>query len=102
MSMDKTGRPVVVNPSPSFIDESVVKEETGPVCVICREGYQNQPSKLLCVYVFTKRVAVEPHESANRKTVGFETVSHFNFVHRECHQAAVRSVSHDFESFSPL
>ena len=43
--------------------------------------------------MFTRRVAVEPFESANRKTVGFETVSHFNFVHRECHQAAVRSNS---------
>ena len=91
MSMDKSGRPIVANPSPAFVDDTVVKEETGPVCVICREGYQNQPSKLLCIYVFTRRCAVEPHESASRKTVGFETVSHFNFVHRECHQAAVRS-----------
>ena len=31
MSMDKSGRPVVANPSPSFIDDTVVKEETGPV-----------------------------------------------------------------------
>lgn len=33
---------------------------------------------------------MEPYETQARKTVGFETVSYLNFVHRECHQTAIR------------
>lgn len=65
-------------------------EETGLVCVICREGYKFQPNKVLGVYTFTKRCNVEEFESKPRKTVGYSTVTHFNVVHVDCHMAAVR------------
>ncbi|KAJ4446278.1 hypothetical protein ANN_12973 [Periplaneta americana] len=65
-------------------------EETGLVCVICREGYKFQPSKVLGVYTFTKRCNVEEFEAKPRKTVGYSTVTHFNVVHVDCHMAAVR------------
>jgi E3 ubiquitin-protein ligase UBR4 len=65
-------------------------EETGLVCVICREGYKFQPTKVLGVYTFTKRCNVEEFESKPRKTVGYTTVTHFNVVHVDCHMAAVR------------
>ncbi|XP_046403829.1 E3 ubiquitin-protein ligase UBR4 isoform X2 [Ischnura elegans] len=80
-------------------------EETGPVCVICREGYKFQPTKVLGVYTFTKRCPVEEFEtvgsgsagsasggvsSKSRRTFGYSTVTHFNVVHVDCHMAAVR------------
>ncbi|KAG8222860.1 hypothetical protein J437_LFUL003505 [Ladona fulva] len=80
-------------------------EETGPVCVICREGYKFQPAKVLGVYTFTKRCPVEEYEtvgggsassapgsvsSKSRRTFGYSTVTHFNVVHVDCHMAAVR------------
>ncbi|XP_063242107.1 E3 ubiquitin-protein ligase UBR4 isoform X2 [Bacillus rossius redtenbacheri] len=65
-------------------------EETGLVCVICREGYKFQPTKVLGVYTFTKRCNVEEFEAKPRKTVGYSTVTHFNVVHIDCHMAAVR------------
>ncbi|KAI5699920.1 hypothetical protein M8J75_011084 [Diaphorina citri] len=65
-------------------------EETGLVCVICREGYKYQPNKVLGIYTFTKRCNVEEYESKTRKTVGYSTVTHFNVVHTDCHMAAVR------------
>ena len=67
-------------------------EETGLVCVICREGYKFQPSKVLGVYTFTKRCNVEEFEAKPRKTVGYSTVTHFNVVHVDCHMAAVSFV----------
>jgi E3 ubiquitin-protein ligase UBR4 len=65
-------------------------EETGLVCVICREGYRCQPSKVLGVYTFTKRCALEEEERKQRRSLGYSTVSHFNVVHVDCHMAAVR------------
>lgn len=65
-------------------------EETGLVCVICREGYKFQPTKVLGIYTFTKRCVVEEHEVKARKTIGYSTVTHFNVVHFDCHMAAVR------------
>lgn len=65
-------------------------EETGLVCVICREGYKFQPNKVLGIYTFTKRCNVEEFESKARKTVGYSTVTHFNVVHVDCHMSAVR------------
>nr|CAD7409731.1 unnamed protein product [Timema cristinae] len=64
-------------------------EETGLVCVICREGYKFQPTKVLGVYTFTKRCNVEEFETKPRKTVGYSTVTHFNVVHVDCHMSAV-------------
>ncbi|CAH0393187.1 unnamed protein product [Bemisia tabaci] len=65
-------------------------EETGLVCVICREGYRFQPTKVLGIYTFTKRCNVDEYESKTRKTVGYSTVTHFNVVHIDCHMSAVR------------
>ena len=33
-----------------------VKEEQGPKCVSCDEGYTTKPSEILGVYVFSKRM----------------------------------------------
>ncbi|XP_075228020.1 E3 ubiquitin-protein ligase-like protein poe isoform X3 [Lycorma delicatula] len=65
-------------------------EETGLVCVICREGYKFQPTKVLGIYTFTKRCNVDEFESKSRKTIGYSTVTHFNVVHIDCHMSAVR------------
>ncbi|XP_058849008.1 E3 ubiquitin-protein ligase UBR4 isoform X2 [Acipenser ruthenus] len=65
-------------------------EEPGLTCCICREGYKFQPTKVLGIYTFTKRVAVEEFENKPRKQQGYSTVSHFNIVHYDCHLAAVR------------
>ena len=67
-----------------------IAEETGLVCVICREGYKFQPNKVLAIYTFTRRTPLEEAERATRKTMGYSTVSHFNLVHVDCHLAAVR------------
>ncbi|XP_044524637.1 E3 ubiquitin-protein ligase UBR4 [Gracilinanus agilis] len=65
-------------------------EEPGLTCCICREGYKFQPAKVLGIYTFTKRVALEELENKPRKQQGYSTVSHFNIVHYDCHLAAVR------------
>ncbi|XP_022919909.2 E3 ubiquitin-protein ligase UBR4 isoform X2 [Onthophagus taurus] len=65
-------------------------EETGLVCCICREGYKYQPTKVLGIYTFTKRCNVEEFEAKPRKTIGYNTVTHFNIVHIDCHTSAVR------------
>ena len=49
-----------------------------------------QPTKVLGIYTFTKRVALEEMENKPRKQQGYSTVSHFNIVHSDCHLAAVR------------
>lgn len=49
-----------------------------------------QPTKVLGIYTFTKRVALEEMENKPRKQQGYSTVSHFNIVHYDCHLAAVR------------
>ena len=67
-----------------------IGEETGLVCVICREGYKFQPNKVLAIYTFTRRSPLEEAEKTSRKTMGYSTVSHFNLVHVDCHLAAVR------------
>ncbi|XP_042908898.2 E3 ubiquitin-protein ligase UBR4 [Parasteatoda tepidariorum] len=65
-------------------------EESGLVCIICREGYKFQPTKVLGIYTFTKRCNAEDFENRPRKTPGYCTVTHFNVVHVDCHMAAVR------------
>ncbi|KAK2587956.1 hypothetical protein KPH14_004040 [Odynerus spinipes] len=65
-------------------------DETGLVCVICREGYKFKPNMVLGIYTFTKRCNVEEFETKQRKTVGYTTVTHFNVVHVDCHMSAVR------------
>ncbi|GAB0092871.1 Protein purity of essence [Sergentomyia squamirostris] len=66
-----------------------LRDETGLSCFICREGYACQPTKVLGIYTFTKRVPVEQYE-VKRKTPGYTTVTHFNVVHHDCHMSAIR------------
>jgi E3 ubiquitin-protein ligase UBR4 len=68
-----------------------IAEETGLICVICREGYKFQPAKVLGIYTFTKKCNAEEFEMKLRATPAYTTVSHFNVVHVECHMAAVRT-----------
>uniref|UniRef100_T1IY63 UBR-type domain-containing protein n=1 Tax=Strigamia maritima TaxID=126957 RepID=T1IY63_STRMM len=70
------------------MDELV--EEPGLVCVICREGYKFQPTKVLGIYTFTKRINADDFENKTRKTQAYTTVTHFNVVHIDCHLSAVR------------
>lgn len=65
-------------------------DEAGLVCIICREGYRFQPTKVLGIYTFTKRCLLEEFQSRATKTPGYTTVTHFNVVHVDCHMAAVR------------
>lgn len=65
-------------------------EETGLTCFICREGYACQPNRVIGIYTFTKRCAVEEYEAKPRKTMGYTTVTHFNIVHIDCHMSAIR------------
>lgn len=65
-------------------------DETGHVCCICREGYKYFPNKVLAIYTFTKKVDVEPFEGRPRKTAGYNTVTHFNIIHIECHTSAIK------------
>ncbi|WAR30664.1 UBR4-like protein [Mya arenaria] len=67
-----------------------IKEETGLTCCICREGYRYQPQKVLAIYTFTKRAAIDEYENKPRNSIGYSTVSHFNVIHVDCHTAAVR------------
>ncbi len=67
-----------------------LREETGLSCFICREGYTNQPNKVIGIYTFTKRCNVEEFEAKSRKSMGYTTVSHFNVVHVDCHMSAIR------------
>ena len=74
-------------PEPSA---TALKDETGHVCCICREGYKYNPNKVLAIYTFTKKVDVEPFEARARKTAGYSTVTHFNIIHIECHTSAIK------------
>lgn len=69
-----------------------LKEETGLVCCICREGYRYQPAKVLGIYTYTKRATLDESEPKQRKSLGYSTVTHFNVIHVDCHLAAIRLV----------
>lgn len=80
------------------VDSSVLKQmteihdESGLICSICREGYKFHPQKVLGIYVYIKRVQAEEFEQRAKKKEVYSTVTHFNVVHFDCHQAAVRSI----------
>ncbi|GAB6031468.1 hypothetical protein CHUAL_009237 [Chamberlinius hualienensis] len=67
-----------------------LSEESGLVCVICREGYRFQPNKVIGIYTFTKRCNADDFENKPRKTTAYSTVTHFNAIHIDCHMSAVR------------
>lgn len=74
-----------------FNQMEALDEEQGLTCIICREGHRLQPQKVLAIYTFTKKCAVEEQEitSSSCKTIGWTTVTYFNLVHVECHLNAV-------------
>ena len=87
----KTNEKGQVKAESSLLEQfQAIGEESGLACVICREGYRFQPTKVLAIYTFTRRAPLEEAERSVRKTIGFSTVSHFNLVHVDCHLAAVR------------
>ena len=110
MRTNEQGQVKAENPILQQLVDMGLGEEPGLVCVICREGYRFQPSRVLAVYTFSRRCQLEDLEmqlwqgtpassspgsvgssgSRSRKTLGYYTVSHFNVVHVECHLAAVR------------
>ena len=103
MRTNEQGQVKAENPILQHLVDMGLGEESGPVCVICREGYRFQPSRVLAIYTFSRRCQLEdtetqlwqgaaspPPSARGRKTLGYYTVSHFNVVHVECHLAAVR------------
>lgn len=80
---------VTVNVNPLEEIEKL-KEETGLFCFICREGYTYQPTKVLGIYTYSKRVVLEEFETKPRKQIGYSTVTHFNIIHVDCHISAIR------------
>ncbi|XP_057678820.1 E3 ubiquitin-protein ligase UBR4 isoform X1 [Corythoichthys intestinalis] len=88
MTTNEKGQVVTKTSLLKQMDELI--EEPGLTCCICREGYKFQPTKVLGIYTFTKRVSLEEFENKPRKQQGYSTVSHFNIVHYDCHLAAVR------------
>lgn len=80
---------VTVNVNPLEEIEKL-KEETGLYCFICREGYTYQPTKVLGIYTYSKRVVLEELETKSRKQIGYSTVTHFNIIHVDCHISAIR------------
>ncbi|KFM56803.1 E3 ubiquitin-protein ligase UBR4, partial [Stegodyphus mimosarum] len=88
MSTNEKGQVTATSSLMKHVEE--LGEESGLVCIICREGYKFQPTKVLGIYTFTKRCNAEDFENRPRKTPGYSTVTHFNVVHVDCHMAAVR------------
>lgn len=85
----KTNEKGQVTATVSLINEiEILKEETGLVCFICREGYTCQPAKVMGIYTFSKKCALS--EFTEHKMYSHSTVTHFNIVHLECHISAIR------------
>ncbi|XP_065191781.1 E3 ubiquitin-protein ligase UBR4-like isoform X2 [Sycon ciliatum] len=89
MNVNQHGQ-VVASVSAVEVEMAALVEESGLKCVICHEGYKNQPKKILGIYTFSKRCQLDDSEGRSRKNMGYYTVSHFNVVHYECHMSAVR------------
>jgi len=91
MGMKTNEKGQVTSAGATILDQmEELAEETGLVCVICREGYKYQPTKVLGIYTFSKRCLLDEVETKGRRTYGYCTVSHFNVVHIDCHMAAIR------------
>lgn len=68
-----------------------VKEEEGPKCVSCEDGYTNKPTEILGVYVFTKKQNYQELTAlGSTHQIGSTTVTHNNYIHFQCHQAAAK------------
>jgi len=87
----KIGEKGLVRVESGVLKDADLREETGLVCSICQEGYMAAPQKVLGIYTYSKQVNSDDYETKPRKTPAYSTVTHFNVIHLECHQSAVRS-----------
>ena len=74
---------------------SQVKEELGPKCVACEDGYTAKPNEIIGVYVYSKRQTNSEWSGSSldgliTTSPGFTTVTHNNYIHFTCHQEAAR------------
>jgi len=84
------GGQIKAKPSSVIKEMEELLEEKGLICCICREGYKFHPKKVLAVYTYTTRCVLEEFENKPRKSQGYSTVSHFNVIHVDCHNEAIR------------
>jgi E3 ubiquitin-protein ligase UBR4 len=78
------------------LDSAANVEETGPKCIVCHEGYTKKPTEVLGMYVFSKKLKITEVSSSGSgftSTLGYQTVTHSNFIHFVCHQNAYRADS---------
>jgi len=64
-----------------LVKEESKKEELGPKCVICQEGYGKNPNEGLGFYVYSKLQKIEMGDIEK----GYTTVTHFKCIHFSCH-----------------
>ncbi len=71
-----------------------MKEETGPKCIVCQEGYTKKATEVLGMYVFSKKLKISEISEASlgfSSTIGYTSVTHSNYIHFTCHQNAHRA-----------
>jgi len=69
------------------------KEEDGPKCVSCSDGYVNKPTEILGLYVYSKNMKFTEWTGLNvpcSSIAGHSTVTFNNYIHYTCHQAAAK------------
>jgi len=65
-------------------------EDGGPCCVICYEGYEDQPENPLGIYVWSKVVPLSDENLTMDPRLIVTSVSSFNACHFSCHEKAVQ------------
>lgn len=55
LAKSRTQKRFQMKPSPFLKKMSEMKEETGPKCVTCEDGYLTKPAEILGLYVFSKK-----------------------------------------------
>lgn len=73
-------------------EEGDGEEDEQYACMVCREGYRLQPAQLLGAYCYCKTLPADAVPGClppgSTLTHCFSTVTHFNLIHADCHQAA--------------
>lgn len=70
------------------VDQIDNKEEQGPKCIVCQDGYSKKATDFLGMYVFSKKLKISEVSEAGlgfTSTVGYTTVTHSSFIHFTCH-----------------
>ena len=70
-------------------EDDVDDEDGGPCCVICYEGYEDQPENPLGIYVWSKVVPLSDEVLTDPKLI-VSSVCSWNACHFACHEKAVR------------